>query len=114
MNITVTPHGDCRIIRVEGRLDGITSPELEREIVRLSEEGCRLLAFELDALEYLSSAGLRVLLLAVKKTRAAGGSVALYGVGNTIREVLEISGFLSLLQVAGTREEALQSLAQSG
>jgi anti-sigma B factor antagonist/stage II sporulation protein AA (anti-sigma F factor antagonist) len=111
MNLTVTPHGDCRIIRIEGRLDGITSPQLEREIIRLCDEGHHRLAFELDALEYVSSAGLRVLLLAVKKTRAAGGKIALYGVGDAIREVLEISGFLSLFPVLGTKEEALDSLA---
>lgn len=111
MNLTVTPHGECRIIRVEGRLDGITSPQLEQEILRLCEEGHHRLAFEMDALEYVSSAGLRVLLLAVKKTKAAGGKIALYGVGGAIREVLEISGFLSLFPVLESREAALGSLA---
>ena len=112
MNLTVMPHGDIRIIRIEGRLDGITSPQLEQEILRLCEEGCHRLVFEMDALEYVSSAGLRVLLLAVKKTRAAGGRVALYGVGSAIREVLEISGFLSLFPVLATKEEAIDSLTQ--
>jgi len=111
MNLNATPHGNCMIIRIEGRLDGNTSPRLEQEILRLCEEGHHRLAFEMDALDYVSSAGLRVLLLAVKKTRAAGGRVALYGVGPAIREVLEISGFLSLFPVLGTKEEALDSLA---
>lgn len=113
MKVTVTADGETRIVRIEGRLDGLTSPQLEQEILKLDEDGHHRLALELEALEYISSAGLRVLLLAVKKARAAGGRVVLYGAGGMIREILEVSGFLSILPLADTREEALAQLKET-
>ncbi len=78
------------------RLDGITMAEAERGLLDLLADGETNLVIDMTRLEYISSAGLRVLLLAMKKIRAAGGRLALYGLGGMAEEVFQMSGFTSI------------------
>lgn len=79
-----------------GRLDTTTAPELEREIGDL--DGVQDLVFDFKDLEYISSAGLRVILKA-QKTMNAKGSMKLVNVGESIMEVFEITGFSDILTI---------------
>ncbi len=111
MNLDLETRGDIAIVRPVGRLDSASSPELERAVLERLEEGCQRLVFDLGRLDYVSSAGVRVILLAGKKLRAAQGKLVLAGMGDAVRDVFEMSGFLSLFAVAPTLDEALSGVA---
>ena len=83
-------------IKVEGRLDTNTSPELEDE---MNLEGVSKLAFDFSGLEYISSAGLRVLMTAHKSMAAAGGGVKVLHPNAMVRGVFEITGLDSVFVV---------------
>ncbi|MDD4617315.1 MAG: STAS domain-containing protein, partial [Alphaproteobacteria bacterium] len=80
------------ILEVVGRLDASTSPALEQKFLSLLEKGNNDLVVDFSQLQYISSAGLRILLLAAKRTSASGGRLALCALTDSIREVFEISG----------------------
>ena len=82
---------------VGGRLDTLTAPELEKEIDSIVG-GLQELTFDLTGLEYVSSAGLRVILKA-QKIMNAQGSMKLIGVNDSIMEVFDITGFLDILTI---------------
>lgn len=82
-------------ISIEGRLDTMTSPQLEAEL-KDSIDGIEELIFDFSGVEYISSAGLRVL-LAAQKTMNRQGSMKLTGVSDEIMEVFEITGFSDIL-----------------
>ena len=91
MNIKKTLEGTTLTLALEGRLDTTTSPQLE---TLLADElaGVTELVFDFAQLDYLSSAGLRVLLAAYKQMKASGGDVKLSNVGENFRDVLENTG----------------------
>jgi anti-anti-sigma factor len=82
-----------------GRLDGFTSAAHEAELRALLAGDVHTLNIQLGQLEYISSAGLRVLLMTAKLAKAKGGSVALVGPSSAVREVLTISGFDKIFEI---------------
>lgn len=97
MNITKDINGANLVLNVEGRLDTTTAPELEKEI-DASISGVKELVFNFAKLEYISSAGLRVILKA-QKIMNAQGSMKLINVNDTIMEVFDITGFVDILNI---------------
>ncbi|MBQ6359632.1 MAG: STAS domain-containing protein [Lachnospiraceae bacterium] len=97
MTIEKQRNGDALLVAVEGRLDTTTAPELEGEL-KNSLDGVKELVLDLGKLEYISSAGLRVLLSA-HKTMAKQGSMKLTGVGEIIMEIFEVTGFNDILNI---------------
>lgn len=96
MNIIKKTEGSALTIALEGRLDTSTAPQLEAEIRAL--DGVTELTIDLAALEYLSSAGLRVL-LAAQKIMNKQGSMRVCHVNETIMEVFEVTGFIDILTI---------------
>jgi anti-sigma B factor antagonist len=90
--------GTVLTIPVEGRLDTITAPELEKDLEN-SLDGVTELVFDFQRLEYISSAGLRVLMFA-KKSVNPNASVKIINVSPAVREVLEITGMGKALTFA--------------
>ena len=88
---------DKLYVAVEGRLDTITSPDLEKEINE-SIEGVKELTIDFDKVEYISSSGLRVL-LAEQKVMNKQGSMELINVNDTIMEIFEVTGFTDILTI---------------
>ena len=84
-------------IALEGRLDTTTAPELEKEL-QSSLDGVTELKLDFEKLEYISSAGLRVLLAAQKVMNKQGGMKILH-VGETIMEIFEVTGFTDILTI---------------
>ncbi len=97
MRIEKTDNGTALTIALEGRLDTTTAPELEKEI-KASLNGITDLKFDLEKLEYISSAGLRVLLSA-QKIMNKQGSMKLSGVNDVVMEVFEVTGFADILTI---------------
>lgn len=110
MNLVLEARDEILILRPVGRLDSNSSPELERAVISSLGSGCRRMLFDLAEMEYISSAGLRVVLLTGKKLRACEGKLVLVSMRATAREVFEMSGFLTLFATASTIDEALQAL----
>lgn len=84
-------------IKVSGRLDTTTAPDLEKEI-KDTVTGCEELVLDFSDLEYISSAGLRVL-LATQKKMNEDGSLKVTGVNETVMEVFEVTGFSDILTI---------------
>ena len=82
---------------LEGRLDTITSPDLETEL-KNSLDGVTELVMDFEKLEYISSAGLRVLLSA-QKTMNSQGSMKVIHVNETVMEIFEVTGFVDVLTI---------------
>lgn len=96
MNIIKNAEGAALTIALEGRLDTSTAPQLEAEVKAIT--GVTELTMDLAKLEYLSSAGLRVLLAAQKMMNKQGKMVVL-NVNETIMEVFEVTGFIDILTI---------------
>ncbi|WP_334174960.1 STAS domain-containing protein [Pseudoxanthobacter sp.] len=90
------------VASLTGRLDSTTAKELETALLERIAAGETRLVLDFARLDYISSAGLRVVLLAGKRTSAAGGRTALSGLGTSIRAVFEISGFIAIFPVSDT------------
>ncbi len=97
MTINKTQNGSELTLALEGRLDTTTSPELETEL-KESLDGVTALTFDFSKLEYISSAGLRVLLSA-QKTMNKQGAMKLTHVGEIIQEIFEVTGFTDILTI---------------
>jgi anti-anti-sigma factor len=108
MNIQQETHEGVLVLRPVGRLDSASSPELEKVVVEQLDKGVKRLVFDFSELDYISSAGLRVVLMAGKKLRATGGKLGLAGMRDMVREVFEMSGFLALFSVAPNLDDALK------
>ncbi len=113
MDIQIKELGETRIIRLAGRLDGTTMQQAEAAFMQLAELGLKQYVYDLSSLDYISSAGLRVMLLSVKKTRAAGGRLALFGLNDNVSEIFRISGFSAIFTIVGTEDEALGVVTQA-
>ena len=97
MEIKKTLNGNELLVAVEGRLDTTTAPQLG-ENVRSSIDGMKSLVFDFEKLEYISSAGLRVL-LAMQKIMNKQGSMTIRNVNETVMEVFEVTGFVDILTI---------------
>ena len=97
MTITKTAVNGTLRIALEGRLDTNTAPQLETEL-KTSLSGITELELDFSGLEYISSAGLRVL-LAAQKTMSRQGKMTIRNVNETIMEVFEITGFVEILTI---------------
>lgn len=96
------------ILRIDGRLDAPSAPILERKISSLMEEGHCHLILDFSSVDYLSSAGMRVLLSATKKLRAKKGELILFSVADDVGEIIKMAGFDKILHICSTEKEALQ------
>ena len=108
MNISVTVNGDITVVGFEGNLDTNTAPEAEERLSELAREGSGKILIDFADLDYISSAGLRVLLATAKKLRGAGGNLRLCSLNEMVSEVFEISGFSTIFAVFPTEAEALE------
>ncbi len=110
MEIGEERQGRSLVIAPLGRLDSVSSSELERVVVARLDAGERRLAIDMAGVEYVSSAGLRVLLLAAKRLKPPAGALVLCGIGPSVRTVLELAGFMSLFAVEPARPQAIARL----
>ena len=97
MTILKEQTGNALTIRLEGRLDTTTSPQLENEL-RTALNGVTELILDLDKLDYISSAGLRVLLSA-QKVMNKQGKMAIRNVKPEIMEIFDVTGFVDILNI---------------
>ena len=98
MTITMKHAADTLVVMLSGRLDTTTSPQLEKALQE-NLDGIRAITFDFADIEYISSAGLRVLLSTQKHMNASDGAMKLIHVNETVMEVFDITGFTDILTI---------------
>ncbi len=98
------------VVKLLGNLDTNTAPDAESEINNWLEKGTQKMVINLEETRYVSSAGLRIFLATAKKMTATEGAVKLCCPNEVVQEILDISGFSTILDVKKTEEEALAAL----
>lgn len=108
MEITEQQIASAVVLRPAGRLDGSSAPAFEKTVLDRLEGRPTRVVLDLAGLEYVSSAGLRTILLAAKRAKSLGGALAVCGLRDHIREVFDLSGFGNVVAIHATVEEALR------
>ncbi len=106
MEISTRTSNDTHIVAIAGSMDSTTSPEAQKALDGVLAVASKV-ALDFTKLDYISSAGLRVVLGAAKTLLASGGSLGIFGLNPSVREVFEISGFSTILAVYPSEAEAL-------
>ena len=110
MEIIEKEQNGVSIFKLTGRLDSKTSPEFEKKIFDAIEKGSKNMIVDFEDLDYISSAGLRVVLKATKDLKRSDGKFILCSMKDYVKEVFEISGFDSFLPIVSTMDDALQKV----
>jgi anti-anti-sigma factor len=95
------------VIKVNGRMDAVTAPEFEKKMSLWIDEGEKCFVVDLGSLEYISSAGLRSILIIAKKLKSINGKILLAAMEESVNEVFEISGFNSIVPIHDTVQAAI-------
>ncbi len=110
MEIAETKRDGVVILGLTGRLDASTAPSLEAKVSASIADGNQRFVIDCGQLDYISSAGLRALLVAAKRLNASGGKIVLASLKDQIKEVFDIAGFSSIFQVYRSAAEALAGI----
>jgi anti-sigma B factor antagonist len=108
MEIIEKEQNGIYIFKLNGRLDSNTSPELEGKIFEAIENGSTNMVVDCEDLDYISSAGLRVILKATKALKRSEGMMVLCAMQDYVKEVFEIAGFDSFLPITAGMDDALK------
>lgn len=100
--------GGVLILHFKGRLDAVSAPPAEKQIMDIIGAGHSKLVLEFSEVEYLSSAGMRLLLASTKRVRTSGGKLVLCQVGAMAMDVLKMSGFDHVLEIVPNLDDALK------
>lgn len=111
MDVQVKPYGDATVVEASGDVDGSTAPELQEQVLAVAQPGCRLL-LDLSQVSYMSSAGLRVMLLLHRQV-SGKGKVVLVGLNEEIKSTMSATGFLKFFTTADSLDEGKASLDQA-
>ena len=110
MELTEEKLGAITMIGIAGRLDTTNYGILETRLMNMIEGGEKKIILDCSKMDYISSSGLRIFLMALKKIKLAGGGFILFGLQETIREIFEIAGFNTIFKICATREEAMENM----
>ncbi len=109
IQITLEEIDQVLILRLDGRLDAATAVVLERKLAPLIEEGKHLrIALDCANIDYLSSAGMRVLLAMNKKMHTKQGVLLLFSLSGEVEEILKMAGFDRVFRIFSNEKEVLQ------
>ena len=108
MNLNTMTVDTVTVVEMEGNLDTNTSVEAQDHINGLIDDGATKLLTDFTKVDFVRSAGLRVLLATAKRLGGIGGSLRICGLNEAVNEVFEISGFSTILDVFPTREDAMK------
>ncbi len=108
MEITVSDVGEVKVVRMEGSLDTQTSPEAQSQIEQFIDQGATKIVVNFEKLDYVSSAGLRILLTTAKRLKANGGELRIWGLNGDVQDAFRFAGFHMILTVKNTESEALE------
>lgn len=110
MNIVMRTEADTAIAAVSGEIDGKTAPQVQAQLLGVMERANRLI-LDMSEVTFLSSAGLRMLLLLYRQVATRKGKVALVGVPEEIRDTMTMTGFINFFTLADSQEAGMAALA---
>ncbi len=110
MKITQNEKDGILELSISGRLDAVSAVEADKTFSSIIDGENSNLLIDLAELDYISSAGLRVLLVVAKRIQQNRGKVALCSLNANVKEIFEISGFSSIFNIFDTKEEAAKSM----
>ncbi|MFI0421847.1 STAS domain-containing protein [Spongiactinospora sp. 9N601] len=111
LDVTTSKAGELAVVRLSGDLDSRTAPAVQ-EHVGTALTRSRLLVLDLTGLRYMSSAGLRVMLLSYRQAQRAGGEMAVVGLSGELRMIMSAVGFLGFFTIAEDLDEATKLLTE--
>src|SRR5512135_2081184 len=109
MEILKRKEKNALVISLKGRMDAVTTPVVEKDLTELMAGGERFLVLDLGDLDYISSVGLRAILVVTKRLREKQGRLVLASLKSVVREVFEISGFSSIIPIFESVDAAISS-----
>jgi len=109
MEITENKTDKCTVIGIVGRLDTTNYSVLEKKLMELIDAGQVHLLIDLSKMDYVSSSGLRILLMALKRITVAKGKFALCSLQENIKEIFEISGFTNIFEIYDNEEAGVKA-----
>ena len=107
MEITSRKIEEKTIVNVNGRLDAVSAPEFQKALLALIDKGANILVLDFSAVDYISSAGLRAILVVAKQLRSGQGELSVAELQEMVKEVFELSGFNAILPIFDSLEAAL-------
>ena len=107
MEILIRDVNDVKIVDLNGNLDTITAPDVEKVFNKTIDNGAKNILINFQRLEYISSAGLRILLTLAKKMMGIGGKLKLCSLNETAQEVFDMSGFSTIFKIHSSEKEAI-------
>jgi len=105
LTVSKITFSDPAIIKIEGRIDGVTSKQLQMEIDEMYESGIKNLILDFAGVYYLSSSGIRVFINEMKQLNSMGGQMFFVSLSNHILEIFKISGLCSIFNVFNSYQE---------
>ena len=109
MELNVTTIEDMVIVSLKGRIDANTALEMEQKLNSLISEGHSSLIVDMQEVSYISSVGLKVLLVARKEMKMSNGEFELAGLQPQVTEIFDITGFTMLFKICSSVKEAIES-----
>ena len=110
MEINSQEQEKASVLRIQGRLDASSAPDLEKRLCEVIDSTDKAVILDFSPLVYISSAGLRVLLMSAKKLNGTGRAFLLCGLNANVMEVLKITGFHRILEIHDDVEQTLAML----
>ena len=107
LSISSAKMQDSLVVTLDGRIDANSAKELEQQCLNWIDGGEHKMVMDFSQVNFISSAGLRVILLVAKKLEQVKGKVKLCGLNTTLKDVFEISGFSKLFEIVPSVNEAL-------
>ena len=111
MEFHTRKEANATVLTVKGRLDAVTTPDYENKVKKLIDDDGSRIVIDFDGLDYISSAGLRGLLVTAKQAKAKDGQVCFANVKGAVKEVFSISGFHTIFSMHDSVAEALATLS---
>ncbi len=109
MEINLNVINQVTVITIAGNLDSSTAPKAEEKILPLARPGCKI-ALEMSHVPYMSSAGLRMLLLIYRQISGSDGQVVLVGLSEELKDTMAVTGFLDFFQIYPNLESGLATI----
>ncbi|MCB1113884.1 MAG: STAS domain-containing protein [Chlamydiia bacterium] len=107
VSILAEKKGKVQVLQLQGRLDAVTTPDTERKVLDIIDSGEYNLLLNFKQVEYISSAGMRMLLSAAKKAKSYSGKLILSDINGPVLDVLKMSGFEHVLDLVKTEQDAI-------
>jgi anti-sigma B factor antagonist len=109
MDITQKTIGDVTVVELNGEIDGSTAPEAQAQIVPLAKPDAKVV-IDMSGVGYMSSAGLRMLLIVYRTVAGQGGAVALSGLSQDLEDTMSLTGFLDFFDHFATVDDAVAAI----